>query len=242
MSAPVSRYGLAAIVAALAIALPASVAGAASAPGAPGQRTTWTSADKDAFGTSLGRASRVWFTLSHGSLTEVFYPRLDTPSVRDLELVVRDGRRVERETTATTSVVQRVEGAGLTFRQVDTARSGRYRITKTYVTDPGRAVVLANVRVESLAGQRLQVWVRYDPALRNDGDHDRGRTSGSVLLCAAAGSRRCSRRCPRCGRPRAATSARAATRGATCARTAGSIGGSRRRRDPGTSCSSRGCR
>ena len=57
MSAPVSRYGLAAIVAALAIALPASVAGAASAPGAPGQRTTWTSADKDAFGTSA-RACR----------------------------------------------------------------------------------------------------------------------------------------------------------------------------------------
>ena len=131
--------------------------------------------------------SRVWFTLSHGSLTEVFDPRLDTPSVRDLELVVRDGRRVERETTATTSVVQRVEGAGLTFRQVDTARSGRYRITKTYVTDPGRAVVLANVRVESLAGQRLQVWVRYDPALRNDGDHDRGRTSGSVVLTRGGG-------------------------------------------------------
>jgi glucoamylase len=177
-----SRCGLAAVVAALAIALPAAFANAASAPGAPGQRTTWTSADKDAFGTALGRTSRVWFTLSHGALTEVFYPRLDTPSVRDLELVVRDGRRVERETDATTSVVSRVDGAGLTFRQVDTARSGRYRITKTYVTDPGRAVVLADVRVESLAGRRLQVWVRYDPALRNDGDHDRGRTSGSVLL------------------------------------------------------------
>src|SRR4051812_9657677 len=100
MPAPVSRYGLAAIVAALAlaIALPASVAGAASAPGAPGQRTTWASADKDGFGTSLGRGSRVWFTLSHGTLTEVYYPRLDVPSVRDLELVVGDGRSfAERE-------------------------------------------------------------------------------------------------------------------------------------------------
>src|SRR6185312_17518376 len=81
----------------------------------------------------------------------------------------------------------RVDGAGLTFRQVDTARSGRYRITKTYVTDPGRAVVLANVRVESLASQRLQVWVRYDPALRNDGDHDRGRTAGASLVSRGGG-------------------------------------------------------
>src|SRR3954468_10345038 len=127
----VSRCGLVAIVAAAAVALPAAVASAARAPGAPGQRTTWSSADKDGFGTAIGRASRVWFTLSHGTLTEVYYPRLDVPSVRDLELVVSDGRTfAERESAATTSVVTRVEGAGLTFRQVDTARSGRYRITK----------------------------------------------------------------------------------------------------------------
>jgi len=101
MPAPVSRCGLVAIVAALAIALPASVAGAASAPGAPGQRTSWASSDKDGFGTSLGRTSRVWFTLSHAKLTEVYYPRLDVPSVRDLEIVVGDGRTfAERESAA----------------------------------------------------------------------------------------------------------------------------------------------
>jgi glucoamylase len=47
--------------------------------------------------------------------------------------------------------------------------------------------VLANVRVESLTGRPLQVWVRYDPALRNDGDHDRGRTAGSTLLAGGGG-------------------------------------------------------
>jgi glucoamylase len=110
------------------------------------------------------------------------------PSVRDLELVVGDGRGgAERETDATTSVVQRVDGAGPTFRQVDTARSRRYRITKTYVTDPARVVVLANVRVESLTGRPLPVWVRHDPALGNDGDHDRGRTAGSTLLVRGGG-------------------------------------------------------
>ncbi len=55
------------------------------------------------------------------------------------------------------------------------------------MTDPGRAVVLANVRVESLTGRALQVWVRYDPGLGNDGDHDRGRTSGSVLAVRGGG-------------------------------------------------------
>jgi hypothetical protein len=50
-----------------------------------------------------------------------------------------------------------------------------------------RAVVLANVRVESLRGQRLAVWVRYDSALGNDGEHDRGRTVGSSLVTRGAG-------------------------------------------------------
>jgi hypothetical protein len=63
----VSRYGPPAVVAALAIALPATVASAASAPGAPGQRTTRASADKDGFGTAFGHTSRVWFTLSHAA-------------------------------------------------------------------------------------------------------------------------------------------------------------------------------
>ena len=44
-------------------------------------------ADKDGFGTALGRFSDVWFTLGHGEMTEVFFPRVDTPSTRDLGLV-----------------------------------------------------------------------------------------------------------------------------------------------------------
>ena len=89
------------VAACAALAVPA-VAAAASAPGAPGARTTWTGADKDGFGTAIGRGSKVWFTLSRGRLSEVFAPRLDTPSVRDLELVVSDGRTfAERESAAT---------------------------------------------------------------------------------------------------------------------------------------------
>jgi glucoamylase len=33
----------------------------------------------------------VWFTLEGGELSEVYYPRLDTPSFRDLQFVVSDG-------------------------------------------------------------------------------------------------------------------------------------------------------
>jgi glucoamylase len=48
---------------------------AADAPGAPGKAATWAPGDKDGFGTSLGVASTVWYTLNDGALTGVFFPR-----------------------------------------------------------------------------------------------------------------------------------------------------------------------
>ncbi|MCW5626821.1 MAG: hypothetical protein KIT73_19040, partial [Burkholderiales bacterium] len=43
--------------------------------GAPGIDPTWTSSDKDMIGTSLG-SSRVWFTIGHGIVNEVYFPRV----------------------------------------------------------------------------------------------------------------------------------------------------------------------
>jgi hypothetical protein len=68
-----------------------------------GAATDWTPADKDGFGTatapeSKAPESKVWHTLQNGELTEVYYPDLGTPSVRDLQFVVG----TERETDATT--------------------------------------------------------------------------------------------------------------------------------------------
>ena len=61
------------------------------APGAPGIPPTWTSSAKDAVGTSLGPA-RLWFTLGHGIVNEVYWPRVDLPQIRDLGFIVADGR------------------------------------------------------------------------------------------------------------------------------------------------------
>ena len=62
---------------------------AAHAPGAPGAPPTWSSSDKDAVGTSHF-SSRVWFTVGHGILNEVYWPRVDRPQIRDLGFIVAD--------------------------------------------------------------------------------------------------------------------------------------------------------
>ena len=40
-------------------------------------------------GCSLGRP-RLWYTLAQGSITEVYYPRVDIPQIRDLGFIVAD--------------------------------------------------------------------------------------------------------------------------------------------------------
>lgn len=54
------------------------------APGWPGIPARWTSSAKSGVGTSRGPASRVWFTIGHGILNEVYYPDVDTACTRDL--------------------------------------------------------------------------------------------------------------------------------------------------------------
>ena len=170
-------------VAAVALFVVPGAARAANAPGAPGDVATWTEGDKDGIGTATGTTSRAWLTLDDGELTEVYAPDLGTPSLRDLQLVVSDGRTfAEREREDATHTTTLVDPRSLTYRQVNTARSGRWRITKTSVTDPSRSAVLVDISFESLTGQPYKLYALADPALSNGGDDDSGETDGHTLV------------------------------------------------------------
>ena len=80
-------------LAAAAIAVQVAPAAAkAPAPGAPGALHKWAPADKHGFGTAHQLASKAWFTLRQGSLSEIYYPDLSTPSFRGLQFAVSDGK------------------------------------------------------------------------------------------------------------------------------------------------------
>jgi glucoamylase len=145
------------------------------APGAPGQASDWNEGDKDGFGTAYGTASKVWYTLNDGELTDVYYPRIDTPSLRDSQFVVTDGATfTDREDRDSTHQVTLLSPDSLTYRIVNTAKSGDWRITKTFVTDPLRSTVLERVRFESLTDHKLQLYLLHDVALSMTGNDDKG--------------------------------------------------------------------
>jgi len=149
------------------------------APGAPGNDAHWPTAAKDGFGTANTIASKVWFTLTDGVLSEVFYPTIDVPNVQMLQLVVVDGN-VETESQDTLHRTEGLDPRALTFRQINTARNGYYTITKTYVTDPERNTVLIDIQFDSRIAAR--VYVYYDPSLNNSGMHDSAWTVGNALV------------------------------------------------------------
>jgi glucoamylase len=150
------------------------------APGGPGQAPTWTSGAKEAVGTSVTVASRVWFTLQDGILTEVYYPRLDAAAVRTLELAVSDGTQVWFESSLQRTL-ERVDDRALLYRQISRHPAGLFTLRKTYATDPERDTLLVDVEVTS-PRRDLELYVIYDPALRNTGDGDSGRSEGDALL------------------------------------------------------------
>lgn len=160
---------------------PPAVPGAKQAP--PGEPTVFDSADKEGYGTAYGPRSKVWFTMRAGTLSDVYYPTNSTPSVRSMQLVITDGETfTDTEAADTTHRIRLLDRRSLTYRQVNTAKSGDYRIVKTYVSDPRRATVLVRIRFVSLTGDPYRVYVDHLPALDNAGNAGTARRAGSRLV------------------------------------------------------------
>ena len=74
----------------------------------------------------------MWFTLSHGILNEVYYPRVDHACTRDLGFIVTDGKTYfsEEKRDARSETSQVALGVPA-YRLITTAPAGRDRIGQT---------------------------------------------------------------------------------------------------------------
>ncbi len=143
------------------------------APGWPGIPPRWTSSAKSGAGTAISPYSRVWFTLSHGILNEIYYPRVDRACTRDLGLIVTDGHNFFSEEKRHTQhqVKYLAEGTPV-YHLTNTCEQGRYRIEKVILADPQRDVVLQRTRFMPLHGTLADyhLYVLLAPHLGNQGN------------------------------------------------------------------------
>ena len=147
------------------------------APGWPGIQPRWTSSAKTGGGTALSPSSRVWFTLSHGILNEVYYPRLDQACIRDLGLIVTNGVDYFSEEKRHCAFSNLPLAPGIPVYELSNSEiNGRYRIEKEVFTDPFRNVVLQKIRFVPLQGElaNYRLYALLAPHLANGGAGNTG--------------------------------------------------------------------
>ena len=140
--------------------------------GGPGLEPRWTSSKKDAVSTAYAASSRIWFTASHGTLNEIYYPTIDRPQTRDMELLFTDEETFFHEEKRDFEYdFHYIDDDALAVRVVANDLGGRYTVTKEFITDPHHPVVLMNVKIEGDEAilSRLKCYALLAPHLDGGG-------------------------------------------------------------------------
>jgi len=160
------------------------------ATGGPGIPPRWTHSAKDVIGTAYSTPSRIWFTVSDGVISEVYFPTLDHPQIRDLQFLISDGETFFHD--AHRNLENKIEYLGehgLGVRMVNADPAGRYRLVMELITDPHQACLLLDTRVEGDPGllSRLHLYVLLAPHIEVGGWGNNGnvaRIAGREFLTA----------------------------------------------------------
>ena len=148
----------------------------ASAFGAPGIEPRWTRSAKEGIGTAYHSSCRVWFTLSHGIVNEIYYPNVDCPNTRDLQFLITDGETFcHEERRDLEHRLEYPEQSTLYYRLTNTDREGRYRLIKDVITDPHSSVFLLRTRLEILDKRlegKLKLYTLLAPHMKGLGLHN----------------------------------------------------------------------
>ena len=136
--------------------------------------------------TAYSASSRVWFTVSHGTLNEVYFPTIDRPQMRDMELLFTDEQTFFHEEKRDFEYdFHYVDPDAPAVRVVAADLDGRYTVTKEFVADPHHPVVLMNVKIagDEAVLSRLKCYVLLAPHL------DGGGAGNSARSITVAGKR-----------------------------------------------------
>jgi glucoamylase len=146
--------------------------------GAPGIEPRWTSSAKEGVGTAYHTSCRVWFTLSHGIVNEIYYPHVDQPNTRDFQFLISDGETFcHEEKRDLNHEIEYPERDCLFYRLTNSDPKGRYRLVKDVLTDPHRSVLLVHTRLEVLdesLRSKLRLYALLAPHLAGYGAGNSG--------------------------------------------------------------------
>jgi glucoamylase len=158
--------------------------------GSPGIHPRWTHGGKDGVGTAYAASSQIWFTLWNGIVTEVYYPTVDRPQLRDLQYLITDGKTFfHEEKRHLKSKFERLSDHALGYRCTNSDPDGRYAVVKEIITDPHLACVLQRTKVtgDKSFVSKLRLYALCAPHLEVGGWGNNGyvaELSGRKILMA----------------------------------------------------------
>ena len=158
--------------------------------GRPGMPPRWTSSSKEGVGTAYSISSRVWFTISHGILNEIYFPTIDHPQTRDMQFLITDGESFfHEERRDLVHEIECIEADALGYRVTSSDDDHRYRLVKEIISDPHLSCVLINTRLEGNPEflKKLRVYALLAPHLEVGGYGNSARrfkTAGQNVLIA----------------------------------------------------------
>jgi glucoamylase len=161
--------------------------------GGPGIDARWTSSAKSGVGTSLNSASKVWYSISHGILNEIYYPQVDQACTRDLGMIVTDGKQFfSEEKRHTSHQIKHIAKGVPGYFIVNTCDEKNYRIEKEIISDPFRDTVLQRIQFFPTSKKKkdFKLYMLLAPHLGNHGSGNTawiGNYKGLPMLFAQRG-------------------------------------------------------
>jgi hypothetical protein len=121
--------------------------------GKPGIEPRWTHSNKAGIGTAYSASSHLWFTVWNGIVTELYYPTVDRPQLRDLEYLVTDGKTFFHEEKRDLNVrMERISDHALGYPIIICSSINA-------VVTPGRSELLAAIECDS--ARRIRSWAGF---------------------------------------------------------------------------------
>jgi glucoamylase len=116
--------------------------------GKPGIEPRWTHSNKAGVGTAYSVSSHLWFTIWDGIVTEVYYPTVDQPQLRDFQYLVTDGKTFFHDEKRDLGIhMERISDHALGYRCINKDSLGRYTITKEVIGNPHLPCLLQHTRL-----------------------------------------------------------------------------------------------
>jgi glucoamylase len=161
----------------------------ADAAGGPGAMSYYDEARKDCVGTAAGSASRVWYTVAGGTLSDTYAPTIDNTDVKSLDPIVTGPGFTALQPRDMTYTVSSLGASGMACQVTATDAAHHFELVTDFITDPATEAVVIRVSLVPLAGapSGLSVYLRFNPLLNGHGgggSANSGGESATVLQTA----------------------------------------------------------